>query len=276
MRLPMCYPVVAPAFLTQAADFRSSLLPMDMSSLVASSRQRRNPSLGQQDAVHFPFVMFVAVSPLRPVTMLDTMVAMPNRNDMYVSVNVMRVNRGPIGSRSRTGRTHRSKQENRRSFFPMFCPHKASSFNSARPKPSPLYEPPFSQSSGSASRVRKYGAWRRHPKPPTCQKSGQEFTPARRPPLPGSPAADEVSGVRTLAQKPFCKALPNFLNPFTLKSGNQVALKHLVFRPVRSSTHRRIKLGNYRKLAADIFLSGWEAWIPCRHKRENARRSRAD
>ena len=78
MRLPMCYPVVAPAFLTQAADFRSSLLPMDMSSLVASSRQRRNPSLGQQEAVHFLFVMFVAVSTLRPVTMLDTMVAMPN------------------------------------------------------------------------------------------------------------------------------------------------------------------------------------------------------
>ena len=46
-------------------------------------------------------------------------------------------------------------------------------------------------------------------------------------PLPGPPAADELSGVRTLAQKPSCKALPNRLNPFTRKSGNQVAQKHL-------------------------------------------------
>lgn len=121
------------------ADFRSSLLPSDMSCLVALSRQRTNLSLGQQGTVHFPFVMFVEVTPLRPVTMLDTMVAMPHRNDMYVSGNVMCMRIGPIGSRSRTGRTHRNKQKNRRSCFPMFCPHKASSFNAARPKPSPRY-----------------------------------------------------------------------------------------------------------------------------------------
>ena len=38
--------------------------------------------------------------------------------------------------------------------------------------------------------------------------------------------------------------------------------KRNVFRPSHSSTGGCIKSGNYKKLFADIFLSGWEAGIP--------------